>query len=453
LNYFLARILSLVLIIFLTSCGGGGSSEVINVSLDNINTLSTPHNIYSIIDSSSANNIGGGPGTTITPSQIASHYNIPSSLTGVGQNIVIIDAVGYFNPDQIQSDLNVFSGYYNLPLMPYCTGNNAPCLKIIDNSNGGRSITPISRSGSGDWSTEIALDTQWAHAIAPNATITLVLVPTSSGSDLFGALGLQAAINQNNVTSVSMSFGAVEDQATFNSVDTIFSNAISSKGIAFFASTGDNGITSYNNAIYPAASRYVTAVGGTQITSLSYPISSSNEIAWGSATAGASGTGGGYSQYESIPSYQNSFFQSIGNIISNLLSSNSSKRSTPDVSMLAAPASGVGVVVGGAWYTFGGTSLSSPMWAGIAALIGESLNNKGSSLQAQIKSTGSFNDLIYSKATYSPAVNPSFIDITTGTNNSYGVINSCPIICYTQLGYDDVTGIGVPNVGNLINKF
>ena len=448
------RLIYLIFLVLLASCGGGSSSDSSNIlgnsatSAQADTSISTPPNTYMSIEQyvQQANTVvGSGVGATISPADLRGHYNIPSNLTGVGQKIVIVDAAGYLKPDQIQADLNNFSSYYDLPNMPYCTGSNDPCLTIIDNSSGGTTISPAARSGSGDWSMEISLDLQYAHAIAPNASITLILAPNASA--LYGANGVQSAINQLNVTAVSMSFGADDAQYNHNSYDSIFSTAVSSKGIAFFASTGDAGIKYTNLASYPASSGYVTAVGGTQITSLS-TISSQNETAWTIYAGGA--TGGGYTQYLSTPNYQTTFFQTVGNIVSSLLSSNSTKRSVPDVSINGSTSSRVGIVVGGAWYAVAGTSESSPIWAGISALIGEYLNSKGSSLQAAIKAAGSFNNLIYTKATYTGA-NPSFVDIITGNNNNTGA--SCPIICNTQVGYDDVTGIGAPNVGNFISKF
>jgi subtilase family serine protease len=298
------------------------------------------------------------------------------------------------------------------------------------------------------------LDLQWAHAIAPNASLTLVIAYTTNyGMDSYG---VQDAINQPNVTAISMSFTVNGgDTANLHSnYDAMFQTAVQSKGIAFFAATGDHGDQMFNSANYPASSPWVTAVGGTNIINTSL-VSSSNESAWGTFSNGVliDGSGGGYTQYVTSPNYQSSYFSNSANIKPELVTANNGYRSTPDVSINGGNNSPVGVVVGGAWYAIDGTSESSPIWAGISALIGEALGKKGSSLSAAIKAAGSFNNLLYSKATYSTPT-PTFVDVNlSGSNDNNSPTSNCTVICQTQIGYDDVTGIGVPNVANLIASF
>jgi subtilase family serine protease len=463
-NYHLRKIRSYLLtsvITILVGCGGSVDNLSNNVSNSSIDPNQLTYNnpvLYELLGSSNSTWPGSGVGTTMSPDDLRAHYNIPSYYTGAGQNIVIVDNLGSITASQISADLNTFSTYYGLPLMPICTGNNAPCLTIVDNSSGGSSIPAVIPNRSNDgWTIETALDLQWAHAIAPKASLTLII----SNGDLMGVNGVQAAINQPNVNSISMSF-TVSNISSPNSdasslhdtYDAIFHNAITAKGIAFFAATGDYGNKIYNSAMYPASSPWVTAVGGTNIINTSL-VSSANESAWGTFSNGVlqTGTGGGYTQYITIPDFQSNYFALSGSIVPSLLNANSGKRSTPDVSINGGDKSSVGVVVGGAWYATSGTSESTPIWAGISALIGEALAKKGSSLAVAIKAAGSFNNLLYSKATYT-TLSPTFVDVNiAGSNNNNTPSTNCTVICATQVGYDDLTGIGVPNVANLIASF
>ena len=445
-------IIEFFIAISLVSCGGGsGSSNSASSSNSNTTTdLSVaipPNQFMSISDYALLPNstTGSGPGGVLSPSNLQSHYNIPTNLTGLGQTIAIVDAPGAFSTSQIISDLTTFSNYYGLPVLPVCTGSNTPCITVINLSTSNASLP--NRSGNNDWSLEIALDIQSAHSIAPKASILLIIAPSNSFTNLYSAV--QTAINTAGVTAISMSFASTEDSTLHTNYDPIFSSGITSKGIAFFASTGDYGDTSPSVPQYPASSPYVTAVGGTYITSLTGVASSSNEKTWGRVTSSVqTGSGGGYSALTTAPSWQTvSLFPLIFQS-SALNSANLGKRSIPDVSYNGDVYSGVGIVVGGAWSVIGGTSASSPQWAAISALLGEYLVNKGSSLSARIKAAGAggFNALIYSLASYTGA-SPSFVDITTGTNGT------CGTLCNAQTGYDDTTGIGVPNVSNFINQF
>lgn len=450
---FLGRILLvLMLVLIISSCGGGASNQISSSNpsnQDNNYTFSPPIH-YSLIDFSAQNNYGGtGVATTMSPSDLKAHYNFPTTLDGTGQTMAIVDAMGTAD---VLTDLNYFSTYYGLPTMALCTGSNAPCLNIIDqNGNTYDPTAPQANlpTNSSDWANEVALDLQWSHAMAPKASILLVMATSPLPSDLFKAVSTAISMNP---TVLSMSFGAIDSLANHQTYDSIFSNAITSKGIALFASSGDSGDTAMNITNYPASSMYVTAVGGTNILSRSIA-SSANEVIWGNYNNTYDGSGGGFDQYVSIPAWQSSstlFSQS-------LKTANQSYRSVPDVSINGGDLSPVGIVIGGAWFTVWGTSESSPIWAAITSLLGQYLNNKASTLAIMVRNASGFNPMIYSKASYSSA-NPSFIDVTSTSTlepNNDGKSNTAclPIICTPQTGYDDVTGIGVPNVSNFINSF
>jgi subtilase family serine protease len=274
--------------------------------------------------------------TGLSPATIKSVYSFSTSSTaGAGKTIAIVDA---FDDPTAESDLAVFSSQYGLPA---CTTANG-CFRKV-NQNGG---TSYPRKDSG-WALEISLDVQWAHAIAPGAKILLVEATNNSFTNLLAAEDYAKAHAQY----VSNSWGASEFSGE-NSYDSHFAQS----GVSFFVSAGDAGLP----AEYPSASPNVISVGGTTL-----------HFSGGNFTSetGWSGGGGGCSAYETATSAQSSF---NGYAQVNCRG----KRATPDVSLDADPASGVSVYDTTryqgqqGWFTIGGTSASSPMWAARSAVAG-----------------------------------------------------------------------------------
>ncbi len=312
--------------------------------------------------------------TGLSPATIESVYNFPTSLSaGFGTTIGIVDA--YDDPNA-QNDLGVFSTAFNLPA---CTTSNGCFSKV--NQNGG---TNYPRKNSG-WALEISLDIQWAHAIAPGAKILLVEASSNSFTNLMAAENYA----KTHAGYVSNSWGGSEFSSE-SSYDANFQQA----GVSFFASSGDSGLP----AQYPSASTNVISVGGTTLNFSSGTFSS--ETGW-------SGSGGGCSVYETANTAQSSFSQ-YGQV------NCAGKRATPDVSLDADPNSGVSVYDSygyngqSGWFTVGGTSASSPMWAARSADTGGAVN-----------------------AAFVYASNITFRDITVGNNGA-----ACLV------GYDLVTGMG-----------
>ena len=197
---------------------------------------------------------------------------------------------------------------------------------------------------------------EWAHAIAPEANIVLVEANNSTDSNLIWNATNTAAVNTAckiaGVSVVSMSF----DGAEFSSESYDDRSFAGHTGITFLAASGDAGAPGG----YPAYSPDVVAVGGTSLT-----LSGGN---YGSE-AGWSGSGGGISQYESQPSYQQGLVIHNGGNTVNA----SGMRTIPDVASDANPNTGVAVYDsynGGSspWYQVGGTSVATPCWAGLIAL-------------------------------------------------------------------------------------
>jgi subtilase family serine protease len=260
----------------------------------------------------------------MSPQQVRVAYALNQlTVLGKGQTIALIDA--YDHP-AIESDLGVFSAAFNLPA---CTTANG-CFK--KKYAGGSQ--PVTDPG---WATEIALDVEWAHAIAPAANIMLVEAATNSLQDLFQAV--RVAIS-SGATVISMSWGGGEGSYQTN-FDAIFS---ASPTVAFTASSGDSGF----GVSYPASSPYVIAVGGTTL-SVDANGKRLSETAW-------AGSGGGISAIETMPAYQQSY---------PLPNNPQLKRGVPDVAYNADPNTGFAVydsipVQGqSGWLVVGGTSAGS----------------------------------------------------------------------------------------------
>ncbi len=332
-----------------------------------------------------------------TPAQIQQAYQFNQvGLNGSGETIAIVDAYG--DPD-IQSDLNTFDTQFGLP-----------AITVTQVSQTGTSSLPAADS-TGGWELEESLDVEWAHAMAPGASITLVEASSSSTTDLLK--GVTYAASHANV--VSMSWGTSEFSGE-SSDDGDFSHA----GVAFVASSGDSGAP----VSWPAASPNVLAVGGTQLTLVSNGTWSS-EVGW-------SGSGGGPSADETRPSYQSGVVTST------------TMRANPDVAYDASPNTGFAVYdsdpyegTSQGWITVGGTSAGAPQWSAILAVADQGRAAAG---QAALDSTSpqQVMDILYQ--------NPGdFHDITAGTSTGTPNYKAGP-------GYDYVTGLGSPMVNRVIGS-
>jgi len=359
-----------------------------------------------------------GSGVTATPkglspTQIKTAYLLPA--TGGSGTIAIISA--YDHP-LLESDLAKFDAQFKLAA---CTVANK-CLTIHNMKTaagkaGGLGSVAIGPANAG-WDLESALDTQWAHAIAPKAKILVVESASTKGADLMKAVDY--ARSQKGIVSVSMSWGGDEfsDETTldshFSASATVSATGTAST-IAFFASSGDNG----TGASWPAASPYVIGVGGTSLTMTNSGATAkfSSEKAW-------SGSGGGVSAYEPEPAYQKTY--SIARA--------AGKRAIPDVSFAADPQHGFSVYHNG-WYVVGGTSAGAPQWAAIAAL-GAAGSNGSNGSNTSKKYPISLSELYKDKA--SSIYGIYFRDITSGTNGT------CGYYCSARSHYDYVTGLGSP---------
>ncbi len=357
--------------------------------------------------------------TGMSPSKLRHAYGIDNvSFAGItgdgtGQTIAIVDA---YNAPTIAADLHTFNTTFGLP---------DTTLTIVGQT-GTSALPGNDPSGPGNsWAVETSLDVEWAHAVAPKATILLVLANSSSFSDLLTAV--DTARNYAGVSTVSMSWGSDEFSGETN-YDFHFTTPAGHGGVTFLAASGDAGAyssgTTTKIAGFPAASRNVVGVGGTLLST----DSSGNylsESGWGNGTSSGTsgGAGGGISKYVTQPSYQ-----------TGIVTQTTTFRAIPDVGMDASPSSGVSVIdsydFGSTpWLTVGGTSLATPLWAGVLAIA-----DQGRALNGLTSLDGSTQTLPMLYALPSS----DFHDITTG-NNGYAA----------GAGYDLVTGRGSPIVSLL----
>ena len=369
------------------------------------------------------------------PQQIRKAYNIQSVLdsgvTGKGRNIVIVDA---FSAPAISSDLQLFDKTFGL--------QDAP-LNIIAPDG----LTPFDPNDANQvgWSGEISLDVEWAHAVAPDATINLVLAKTNSDADILSAT--RYAVEHNLGDVISQSFGEGEtcvDPKLLKKEHELFFEA-TQKHITLFASAGDQGSSQptcdgsgnfFLSASSPAADPLVTSVGGTQLVADPVTGDYQSEVVWNEPQFGSAG-GGGFSTIYRKPFYQYGT-QGIKNF-----------RGEPDVSYNAAINGGVLTVwsesgITGGIFIFGGTSAGSPQWAGIAALGAQKANHR----------LGFLNPAFYLIG-HTSLAKQVFHDTTVG-NNGYAYQdangNTVTIPGYSAgKGWDAATGWGTPDVSKLLS--
>jgi subtilase family serine protease len=339
------------------------------------------------------------------PQSIASVYQLDqistpgSSLRGTGITVAIVIAYHY---PKLQTDFDSFCTKYNLPRQTLTIKNFA-------------------RSTNKSWSQECCLDTQILHSVAPGARIMVV----QAGSNSFADLGVAITYAVNNGASViSMSWGAVESKLNQRLINT-FERNFSNKNVTFVASSGD----SSNIVNYPSSSSSVVAVGGTRLLNPTTGLRTS-EIPW---STGYSGAGNGFSKFITKPVYQNDISVITGNF-----------RVTPDLSLVADPATGFSVCYFGKYYVFGGTSLSAPLFAGIVAcvnqlrianskliltstFISQTPTNMIQTFMYNICKGPSITDNFYDNGIY-PTYNG--YDIATGIGSIYGniLVNSLAIL-------------------------
>ncbi|MDF2505174.1 S53 family peptidase [Clostridium sp.] len=324
------------------------------------------------------------------PSQISHAYGIDKlHAKGNNQKIAIIEPYGSLT---IEKDLEIFNNQFNLPStkLQIFYPQGKPKAQIFG------------------WALETSLDVEWVHALAPKASILLIISKSDSTNDLLNSIDF-ATNSGANIVSMSWTIPEFKEEVSYESH---FQN----KNIIFIASTGDNG----SKINWPAVSPNVLAVGGTTFSLDSKGNLDKPETAWIES-------GGGVSKYMVEPKYQIDY-----GINSNL------HRSIPDVSFYADSLKGVSVYCkqennnDSGWTTLAGTSLGVPAWSAFLALV-----NENSSI-----SINNIHDKLYKLAKNTEHYSIDFRDIKNGNTDLYQAKN----------GYDYVTGLGSPLENNLYNS-
>jgi subtilase family serine protease len=314
------------------------------------------------------------------PAQLRSAYNLPAAAAH-SQTIAIVTA--YDNPN-IEKDLSFYSKTFSLRA---CTSSNG-CFRKV---NGAGKKAPLPQR-SALWALETSLDVEVAHAVCPNCKILLVEAGSSSVNNLVAAVDTAARLGAD-VISNSWVVKEFRGEASYDS-------HFRRPGIAITAASGDTGY----GVNWPAASPYVTAVGGTTLD-LDSSGARVRESAWEQGSSGCSA-------YESKPAWQSD--------------AGCARRTVPDVAAVANPDTGAAVYDSygysgrRGWFRVGGTSLATPIVAAVYALAG----NAG--------------DVVAGSYPYGHG--SSLFDVTDGTNGKC----SSAYLCNAATGYDGPSGLGTP---------
>jgi len=363
------------------------------------------------------------PDQGLAPQALLNTYNADDlnrdGFTGRGVTIVIFAFDG-FN----QSDLDTFTTMFDLP-----------------------QFTPEVVGGSpGEPRGELSMDLQVAHAIAPDARKVVVNArPTVEGGGGYRKIGemLEDTDRQfpGAVWSFSIGWGCDKliTAADLAPVRSALRTAQSHGTTAYNASGDLAGMECRGGQDWSsppseqdigldsiASLPEMTSVGGTTL-STDADGRWVSEQTWFDVPL-SQGTGGGVSALFDMPPWQRNAATAVAPDRHN------SKRMTPDIAAVADPFTGVKIVLNDQVVVGGGTSQSAPIWAGLTAVMNQwLLENNGSLI-------GDINPLLYRIAQGAPR--PAFRDVTLGGN---AVDNAGP-------GYDLVTGLGTPDIDNLVRN-
>jgi subtilase family serine protease len=385
------------------------------------------------------------------PAQMAAEYNFTGAYDrgylGQGQTIVIFDS---FGSPTIRQDLATFDAAYGLPAPP-AFNVYEPEGKVVlnyDNLPSPANFRSKQLANEVGWAYETTLDVEYAHAMAPDATIDLVVVPVSETEGVQGLTNMENAqswaLSHLHATIWSNSWSATEQSfnsaAPIQELNGLYAQARASGVSAFFAA-GDSGVANvdkqgavypYPTVNFPTSSPDVIAVGGTQIGAIGeQPLSITSyqpEQVWND---GYGAGGGGYSVIFHEPSYQQAA----------MIPDPSAMRGLPDVAYNAAVVSAVNIyesfdpIYGPGWVPIGGTSAATPQWAAVDAVVQSALRPQG------------FLDTKLYEIYQNPALyREAFHAITVGTNSFDGITGYS-----AGQGWTPTAGLGTPNVGGLID--
>lgn len=361
---------------------------------------------------------------TFTVPEVAKHYNFPSGLDGQGQCIALVELNSIDQHGKI-----IGAGYTLADLQAFFRklGKPVPDITAIG-VDGGANIPGSDQIGDG----EVTLDIEVAGAIAPKAKIAVYFAPdTDAGFLDVVNTALYDTVRKPSI--ISISWGNPEENATeqfLRGLNQVLQDAVA-LGVTVCCEAGDYGSSDQPaqsrdgqpHVEFPASSPFVLACGGTRLIGSAKTIHS--EVVWNNGDNGGAG-GGGVSNQFPRPAYQNH-----ANIP---LSPRRKKgRGVPDV---AANATDYQIILRGKEIPASGTSAVAPLWAGLIALINQSLTEKGGN------TAGFVNSLMYELGS-----SGAFKDIVEGNNDIDGKLNKYS----AGRGWDACTGMGSPDGAKLLH--
>jgi len=338
-----------------------------------------------------------------TPIQVAALYDFPTGVDGTGECIALIELGGGYSPTDL-------SNYWKQLKL-----TKTPTVSAVSVGNG--SNNPTGDPNGPD--AEVMLDIEVAGSIAPGVKIVAYFAENTDAGFL-NAITTAVHDSTNNPSVVSISWGGPESswtQQAMTSMDEAFQSA-AAMGVTVCVAVGDDGSTDgvtdgLNHVDFPASSPNVLACGGTELVASGNTITS--ETVWDELANDEGATGGGISDVFPLPSWQNGF-----GVPPSANANHNVGRGVPDVAGDADPTTGYVTLVDGQSDVIGGTSAVAPLWAGLIALINQSIG----------KPVGFMNPLLYPASKKAKDLN----DITSGNNGAYSA----------GPGWDACTGLGSP---------
>jgi kumamolisin len=373
-------------------------SVVAVLGLDN-RPQATPHFRVKKLDAATAE--AAAP-SSYTPPQVAAAYQFPSTASGAGQTIGIIELGGGYR----QADL---TAYFKT------LGQAAPSITAVSVDKGKNAPT-TSSSADG----EVMLDIEVAASVAPGAKIVVYFTPNTD-QGFTDAITTAIHDTANKPSVISISWGGPESSWTAQAMTALDAacQSAAALGVTITVAAGDNGSTdgaTGNNVDFPASSPHVLACGGTKLDANGSTLVS--EVVWNEQASNEGATGGGVSNVFPLPTWQ-------ANAKVPAPSQKGGGRGVPDVAGDADPTTGYTIRVDGQTMVIGGTSAVAPLWAGLVAVANQQLGAQVGFIQPAI---------------YATKAAAAFNDITEGNN---GAFSAGP-------GWDACTGLGSPIANKLI---
>jgi subtilase family serine protease len=359
--------------------------------------------------------VGTGLGGGYSPTDIRTAYDIPAQISSAKTEVVGLFEQGGYKT----SDITTYETQY---------GVSVPQKAVSVNGASTKPNTGIEL--------EADLDIDAIMGTNPNASQILIY---EDGQDAFNVAlldALQQMASDDIATVISISYGLDESQqgtAAIQAEGQAFEQ-LAIQGQSVFVSSGDDGAAGRTgsglNAPDPGSQPYVTSVGGTTLNTNSTQHWAS-ETVWNDLAIGYGATGGGVSSVWSIPSYQ--LYRARSVALAN--GGSATMRNVPDVAADADPYTAYSVYcsIYGGWISVGGTSLASPLLAGMTTVANADRVAKGG------KRLGFLNPALY----HLGLAATGFHDITVGNNGTPG---------YTAgPGYDNDTGFGSVDFAKLLS--